>query len=61
MADDDLIPVSVVAEKLGCSRRHILNLINQGEIGKVRIGSRDYQVSRESFSNFLDRRKTGIR
>ena len=53
-----LLPVNVVAEQLGCSERHVRNLIHQGELEAVKIGkTRGQRVSRESVGRFLDRKR----
>lgn len=54
----NLIPVNVVAAQLGCSERHVRNLIHQGEIEAVKIGKkRGTRVLRESVGRFLDKNR----
>jgi excisionase family DNA binding protein len=53
-----LLPVNVVAEQLGCSERHVRNLIHQGDLQAVKIGKkRGQRILRESVGKFLDKKR----
>lgn len=48
------LPVAEVARRLGCSRQHVYNLINAGELQAVRIGARmGIRVNEISVVRFL--------
>lgn len=58
------IPVTIVAQWLGCSKRHIYTLIHLGELEAINATaatltqrSRALRVSRESVEKFITSRK----
>jgi len=54
---EKLLFVHSVARRLGCSKRHVYNLIQRGELNAVRIGFRALRVPESSLVTFLDRRR----
>lgn len=49
--------VNRVAEKLNCSKRHVYNLINSGQLKAVKIGTRALRIPESSLNEFLSDRK----
>ena len=55
---EKLLPVSVVAARLGCSVSNVYNLIAAGEMACVRVGaSKGYKVPEREFAAFLERQR----
>ena len=55
---EKLLPVSVVAARLGCSVGNVYNLIARGELACIRTGaSKGYMVPEEELARFVARRK----
>ncbi|WMW65781.1 helix-turn-helix domain-containing protein [Nitratidesulfovibrio liaohensis] len=53
------LPVAEVARRLGCSRQHVYNLINAGELQAVRLGARmGIRVEEKEIIKFLMLRST---
>lgn len=53
---EKLLPVSVVARRLGCSVSNVYNLIAAGEMTCVRVGaSKGYKVPEDELAAFLAR------
>ena len=53
-----LLGVSVVAKKLGCSVSTVYRLIGAGEVTCFRVGPKKcYQVEAESVTRFMERRR----
>ena len=50
-----LIPVTVVAAHLGCSCRHVRNLIQRGELEAIRVGRRNFRVVKASMVKFIEK------
>lgn len=49
--------VGRVAEKLKCSKRHVYNLVNSGQLKAIKIGSRAIRVPESSLKEFLSDRE----
>ena len=53
---EKLLPVSVVARRLGCSVSNVYNLIAAGEMTCVRVGaSKGYKVPERELARFMER------
>ncbi len=52
-----LIYVSKAAEKLNCSAQHVYNLINDGHLKAVKIGSRSLRIPESSLKAFIEDRE----
>ncbi|MBN1224405.1 MAG: helix-turn-helix domain-containing protein [Candidatus Aminicenantes bacterium] len=50
---DRYITIQSAAEMLGCTDRHVLNLIREGEIKAIKIGGRAMRVSEYSLKEFI--------
>ncbi len=48
-----MLRVSAVARLLSCCRKHVYRLIQQGDLEAVRVGSRQFRVTRESLDDLL--------
>jgi excisionase family DNA binding protein len=46
-----------VADLLSCTEQHIYNLIMEGALLAIKIGSRAMRVSEQSLSDFIEKRK----
>jgi len=53
-----LVSVPDVAERLACSRHHVYDLIEQGELPAVRIGARRMSVRETDLEAFIEARLT---
>lgn len=54
---DRLLNVEQVRSKLACSRSHVYNLIERGELAAVRIGTRQgLRIKQGEISRFLNER-----
>lgn len=49
--------VGRVAEKLECSKRHVYNLINSGQLKAIKIGSRALRIPESSLNAFISNRE----
>jgi predicted DNA-binding transcriptional regulator AlpA len=55
---DKLLPVSIVADRLGLCKQSVYNLICTGDLSAVRIGPKcAIRILESDLRNFLDRRK----
>ncbi|MBL3582610.1 helix-turn-helix domain-containing protein [Oleidesulfovibrio alaskensis] len=53
---DIRLPVVEVARRLNCSRQHVYNLINSGELKAVRLGKRmGLRVAESEVAQLLDK------
>lgn len=54
---EKLLPVSVVAARLGCSVSNVYNLFARGELVCIRVGaSKGYMVPEQELKRFMMRR-----
>lgn len=54
---EKLLPVSVVAARLGCSASNVYNLFARGELVCIRVGaSKGYMVPEDELARFMARR-----
>ncbi|MDQ5987901.1 MAG: hypothetical protein CSYNP_03649 [Syntrophus sp. SKADARSKE-3] len=53
-AKDRYITVHVVAERLSCSEQHIRDLIIEGSLIAIKVGSRAIRVSEQSLIEFIE-------
>ena len=49
--------IETVAEILCCSERHVYNLITEGKLEAIKIGSRAYRISEKSLEDFIEKGK----
>ena len=52
---DKYLTMTAVAEMLGCTERHISDLIIEGELIGLKIGSRAVRISEQSLTDFIKR------
>lgn len=58
LSDWRLLPVSIVAQRLGCSVANVYRLIEGGELVCLRTGaSKGYKVPENELAAFLERRR----
>ena len=57
MINDKYLKILKVMEILDCTERHIYDLIADGELLAIRIGSRAKRISEKSLEDFIKRRK----
>ncbi len=54
MEKDRLLNVEQVRERLNCSRRHVYNLINMGDLKALKIGDRNgIRIKQSILEDFL--------
>jgi hypothetical protein len=54
---DKYLKIQVVTDILNCTEQHISDLIMEGELVTIKIGSRAQRVSEQSLNEFIERRK----
>lgn len=53
-----MLPVGEVATRLGCSRRHVTDLIDQGELAAVRVSPKCWSIAPADLETFIALRKS---
>lgn len=51
---DRYLTVSRVAEILGCSERHVYDMVKEGKLKALRLGIRAIRISGKSLNKFID-------
>lgn len=54
---DKYLTIQVVAEFLSCTERHIYDLIVEGELIAIKVGTRAVRVSEQSLIEFVEKQK----
>ena len=54
---DKYLTLHVVADLLSCTERHIYDLIAEGSLMAIKVGSRSVRVSEQSLKDFIEKRK----
>jgi excisionase family DNA binding protein len=54
---DKYLSMQTVSEILGCTERHVKDLIMESELEAIKIGGRAVRVSEQSLISFIDRKK----
>jgi excisionase family DNA binding protein len=54
---DRYLPINVVADILSCKERHIYDLIQEGKLEGIKIGSRAVRISERSLYIFIESSK----
>jgi excisionase family DNA binding protein len=54
---DKYLTIKTVADMLSCTERHINDLIVEGELIAIKIGSRAMRVSEQSLNEFIEKNK----
>lgn len=54
---DKYLTMQTVAEILGCTERHVKDLIIESELEAIKIGGRAVRVSEQSLIAFIERKK----
>jgi excisionase family DNA binding protein len=54
---DKYLTIQVVADILSCTERHIYDLIVEGALVAIKVGSRAVRVSEQSLNDFIEKRK----
>ena len=54
---DKYLTLHVVADLLSCTERHIYDLIAEGSLTAIKVGSRSVRVSEQSLKDFIEKRK----
>ena len=56
MSGEKLLEVATVCARLNCSRSHVYNLINEGELLCVKLGRvKGYRIPESSFERYRQR------
>jgi excisionase family DNA binding protein len=51
------LTIKAVAEALGCTERHVYDLIVEGALDAIKIGSQAVRISDDSYTEFIKKRK----
>lgn len=54
---DRYVTMAVVAEMLSCTERHVYDLIMEGALVAIKVGSRAIRISERSLSEFIEKNK----
>ena len=54
---DKYLTLHVVADLLSCTERHIYDLIAEGSLTAIKVGSRSVRVSEQSLKDFIEKMK----
>ena len=54
---DKYLTLQVVADLLSCTERHIYDLIAEGSLMAIKVGSRAVRVSEQSLIEFIEKQK----
>lgn len=54
---DKYLSIQTVAEILGCTERHLKDLVIEGELEAIKLGTRAWRISEQSLISFIDRKK----
>ena len=54
---DKYLTIQAVADILSCTDQHIYNLLMEGVLLGIKIGSRAMRVSEQSLNDFIEKRK----
>lgn len=54
---DKYLSMQTVADILGCTERHIKDLVVEKELVAIKLGSRAWRISEQSLISFIDRKK----
>ena len=54
---DKYLTLHVVADLLSCTERHIYDLIAEGSLMAIKVGSRSVRVSEQSLKDFIEKMK----
>ena len=54
---DKYLTPHVVADLLSCTERHIYDLIAEGSLTAIKVGSRSVRVSEQSLKDFIEKMK----
>ena len=54
---DKYLTLQVVADLLSCTERHIYDLIAEGYLTAIKVGSRSVRVSEQSLIEFIEKQK----
>jgi excisionase family DNA binding protein len=54
---DKYLTLQVVADLLSCTERHIFDLIAEGYLIAIKVGSRAVRVSEKSLEEFIEKQK----
>jgi excisionase family DNA binding protein len=54
---DKYLTLQVVADLLSCTERHIFDLIAEGYLIAIKVGSRAVRVSEQSLEEFIEKQK----
>jgi len=54
---DKYLTLQTVAEILSCTDRHIYDLIAEGSLTAIKVGSRSVRVSEQSLKDFIEKMK----
>ena len=54
---DKYLTMQTVAEILSCTERHIYDLIVEGSLTAIKVGSRSVRVSEQSLKDFIEKMK----
>lgn len=57
MIKDKYLTLQVVADLLSCTERHIFDLIAEGYLIAIKVGSRAVRVSEKSLEEFIEKQK----
>lgn len=60
MKREKLLTIKTVAEELACSERHIRNLIKDGHLVAIRVGTFALRVTEMSLVDFKTRRTVNV-
>jgi excisionase family DNA binding protein len=54
---DKYLTIQSVADTLSCTERHIYDLIVEGSLAAIKVGSRAVRVSEQSLNEFIEKQK----
>jgi len=55
LTQDRYLPLKTAAEILSCTERHIYDLIVEGSLKAIKVGSRAVRVSEQSLNDFIEK------
>jgi excisionase family DNA binding protein len=50
---DRYIPMTAVADVLACTERHVYDLVTEGKLKAIKVGSRAIRISEQSLCDFI--------